>query len=52
MPIRNEVPPAWRFNWAAARPPLFMSASLLRIAYADAAMCPAAISAELEPGRL
>jgi hypothetical protein len=23
-----EVPPAWRFNWAAARPPLFVSAML------------------------
>src|SRR5262245_50245261 len=25
MPTRLEVPPAWRFNWAAARPPLFIT---------------------------
>src|SRR6476646_2571545 len=27
QPTRYEVPPAWRLDWAAARPPIFMSAS-------------------------
>ena len=49
MPIRKEVPPAWRFNWAAARPPLF----IIRIVDPCLSGCGHAFgAAELESGRL
>ena len=34
----DEVPPAWRFNWAAARPPLFILAAR-RLSYRVAERC-------------